>query len=262
MQQTDIIAFLGRLGLGKKETAVYLTGFRHGPMRASALAKACKLTRPNIYDVLKRLGEKGLCHQLGALYGKKFEMSAPDEMRTQLERERKLLERLESDLEIIAPALTALRSKEWVEQPRVEYFEGREGLRALFDATLRSEGHEILATASITDVIGLLGDDYARQYVEQRVERGVRSRTLRFQKDKISDPFYLKPRKGLEVRQAPPDLVIHAVVLLWDDTIAVIPSRTEPFGIIIHSKEFEMTMRSWFEFLWKHSVRKQKNSGK
>jgi sugar-specific transcriptional regulator TrmB len=251
MKQKEIIVFLGRLGLGEKEIAVYLKGFQYGPMHATALAKACVLTRPNVYDVLKRLGEKGLCHQLGALYGRKFKMAAPGEVQVKINRERKLLEQLESDLVLLTPALDALRGQEYVEYPKVEYFEGQEGLRALFDATLRGEGRMVSATASISDVIDLLGDDYAKLYVERRMEKSIRTRTLRFQAGEVADPFYYKHRKDLEVRYAPAGLVIRAVVLLWDDKVAIIPSRTEKLGIIIHSEGFAETMQSWFDFFWK-----------
>lgn len=251
MYQKEITAFLARIGLSEKEVAVYLEGLQHGPMHATALAKACALTRPNVYDVLKRLGEKGLCSQLGALYGRKFKMSAPSEVQVKLNRERKLLEQLESELVLLTPALDALRGKEYAEYPKVEYFEGREGLRALFDATLRGEKRTISATASIADVIDLLGDDYAKQYVKCRVEKSIKSRTLRFQKGEIIDPFYSKPQRGLEIRYAPPGLVIRAVMLIWDDKVSIIPSRTEHLGIIIHSKGFAETMQSWFDFFWK-----------
>lgn len=178
-------------------------------------------------------------------------MSAPGEVQVKINRERKLLEQLESELVLLTPALDALRGKEFAEYPKVEYFEGQEGLRALFDATLRNVGHTLSATASISDVVNLLGDDYSKLYVERRMEKSIKTHTLRFQPGEVTDPYYLQYRKFLEIRYAPKGLVIRAIILLWDDKVAIIPSRTEKLGIIIHSKGLAETMQSWFDFIWK-----------
>ena len=73
-----IRSFLNKLDLNEKEITMYLKGISLPPQHVSQLGKLCNLTRTNAYDVVKKLEEKGLCHNLGSLYGRKIENASSE----------------------------------------------------------------------------------------------------------------------------------------------------------------------------------------
>jgi hypothetical protein len=42
-----------------------------------------------------------------------------------------------------------------------------------------------------------------------------------------------------------------AMIMIYDNRVAMISTQKENFGFILESKEFSSTLRSWFEFMWK-----------
>lgn len=66
------------LGLAEGEAQVYLTVVRSGGLSAAAIAKATKLARTGVYQVLASLADKGLV-QTGLGYGSKFTAVSPDQ---------------------------------------------------------------------------------------------------------------------------------------------------------------------------------------
>lgn len=103
-----IYAFLKDWGLSAKEIDIYLTTLKSGPMTATEIAKACKLTRPNAYDVLANLKEKGMAKEQGTQYGKKFIMSSPIELHSMLQTKKKNQEDMENKLLDLIPYFNQL----------------------------------------------------------------------------------------------------------------------------------------------------------
>ncbi|MBI4114830.1 MAG: hypothetical protein HY445_03245 [Candidatus Niyogibacteria bacterium] len=251
MENTNTIsAFLSKFGLNNKETCVLLVGLRHGPMHATQFAKECRLTRPNAYDVLKKLEDKGLCHQLGALYGKKFKMASPEDIGLLLDRKKKEYEEMENELNVLLPGLKDER-KFYVEYPQIEYFKGIEGIKMMLEDSLHCEEKVILTAASLTNFVSLVGNEFAKYFVKKRIEKGIVGKTLRFRGGDINDPFYKKSKEhNLEIRYAPQGIEINATIFLYDDKIGLVSSEKEKLGILMRSRDYSSTLQSWFYFIW------------
>src|SRR3989344_5500327 len=73
----QIKKFLLKFGLDSKESSVYLQCLSSGPEHVSRIAKACGLTRTNAYDIVKKLEARGLCYNMGSLYGRKIKANPP-----------------------------------------------------------------------------------------------------------------------------------------------------------------------------------------
>lgn len=250
----EIKEFLSKLSLSNKEIKVYLTGLKYGPMYASRLAKECEFSRPNIYDVFKKLQKKGLCNQLGSAYGRKFEMVSAEDLEEILERRQQENLELESELKKILPLFQSIQGKLYEPYPRIEFFEGAEGIKKMISASLQCETKMIKTAASVKNWVDFLGKEFTNYYVKKRVEKDITSHTLRLKKGEVKDPFYQQHElQKREVRYVPDKIKLDATIILFDNKIALITIRKEDLGILITSKSFSSTLNSWFDFLWSKS---------
>ena len=82
---------LEEIGLSKNEAKVYLSLVYLGCTTAGKIAKHSKVPRPNVYDALERLQEKGLVSYVMKDDKKHFEASDPNALMNILkEKESKL----------------------------------------------------------------------------------------------------------------------------------------------------------------------------
>lgn len=250
----EIKEFLNKLKLNSKEIEVYLVGLKNGAMHASDIAKETGLTRPNAYDVLKKLQEKGLCHQLSNAYGRKFKMSTGKELQNLIERQKKESEELENNFEKVLPLINNLQGKFYEPYPRIEFFEGKEGIKQILEKTLQNEEKIIYGAISVKNWIELLGKEFTKYYVDKRVKHGIVARTLRIRKGELKDLFYHQHEKQKRhMRYVPKDIKLDSSIILWDNKVALITTKKENIGILMHSKDYFNTLKTWFEFIWNKS---------
>jgi sugar-specific transcriptional regulator TrmB len=243
--------FLERLGLNEKEITMYLYGITVAPQHVSVLAKACNLSRSNAYDVVRKLEEKGLCSNLGSLYGRRIKMASPQEISRLIDRKRSELTELHDSFDAISSSLNDITKQSPFIHPRVTYYQGQEGVRQLFDDSLQSKGKEILTAISEKDLISVLGKEFILDYVHRRVAKGLISKSIRSSKKHDDHEVLRDHEKNLRiVRYKPKDIVIKAVILMYDNTVAFITTDEETFGTKIESADYAATMKSWFEVLW------------
>ncbi|MFH1656712.1 MAG: helix-turn-helix domain-containing protein, partial [Candidatus Nealsonbacteria bacterium] len=238
----EINEFLSKLKLNSKEIKVYLVGLKNGPMHASDIAKECELSRPNAYDIVKKLQDKGLCHQLGSAYGRKFKMSSDKELKELIERQKKQSEELENNLENILPLIQGIQGKFYEPYPQIEFFQGVEGIRQILEKSLQCEKKNIDGALSVKNWVNFIGKDFTNYYVKKRIEHNVTTRTLRLKGGEINEPFYKKHKEQKRhVRYAPTNMKLDASILLWDDKVALITTKKENVGILMHSKDYSST---------------------
>ena len=85
----DLRTSLEQIGLTKTEAKVYLELFKLGSTKSGPLVRKTELHRATVYDVLKRLLEKGLASYIIREKTKYFETSSPEHLLDVLEEEKK-----------------------------------------------------------------------------------------------------------------------------------------------------------------------------
>jgi sugar-specific transcriptional regulator TrmB len=119
---------LGSLGLRKDEIRLYLTLLEVPPATVSELARETGIHRPLIYRALPSLQEKGLISIVIKGKQKRYTAESPT-------RVEKLFRKLEQSFSVLLPALeTSYTNRE--DRPVMKYYEGREGIRRVFDDLL------------------------------------------------------------------------------------------------------------------------------
>ena len=89
-----------------------------------------------------------------------------------------------------------------------------------------------------------------QQYIEARVKIGLHFRVIR---SHTRDTEAIWPTSAKELRQlryAPANVSLAMTSYIYNDTVALISSRRELYGILIQSQEFHALQETLFEGLW------------
>jgi sugar-specific transcriptional regulator TrmB len=126
---------LKKLHLSKKEAEIYLALLKIGQSSSSQIAAELNLPRQTIYSVLEKLIEDGFVEQSDKRGVKQF-FADPNQLLALVEKQKEELERSKQTLKEEIPKILA-ENKRGGEVPIVQYYEGQEGLRRLFENILK-----------------------------------------------------------------------------------------------------------------------------
>ena len=242
-------SILKQAGLSQKQAQVYLAVLAIGNAKAPEIAKKAGLKRTTAYGIIDELAGLGLLST--AMRGKQKLITAEDP-ETLLE----ILDERRKRFADIIPDLASMQATHRL-QPKVRFFEGRDGIKRIYDDTLTCKSKKLYQIVRVKDFIQFPGGDYARKYIERRAQKGIKAYALHPTSDDIHNETYGETRdiQKREVRYVPPMLFHTAMIMLYDYKVAMISSKEEAFGFIIESKEFSKTMHAYFDFMWEHGKR-------
>lgn len=247
---TYSMEILKKIGLSDKEIKVYLAGLKAGPLKASQLTQKIGYSRPSTYDILKSLSNKGLVSTTGKSYNLRFVMVEPEHLNDLLERQKKDIDKLQKNLKTALPELESLYNPKGV-IPKIRFFEGTEGMKTIWDESLKCQNKEILSVVPSLDMFLTMGQDFIRYFVDTRVKKGIKTRTIRLESKEIKIDYFQQHIEQLrDVRYASKEMLFNITTLIYDDKTTFISSKKENFGFVIQSQEFTDYQKSIFEMMW------------
>lgn len=167
---------LKQLGLTDKEQKLYLATVKLGPCGATRLAMETKLPRQTVYSLIEGLLDQGLMTQSDRRGVKQF-FAKPEDLEQVITSRQDNLKKTKALLIKELPKLLALKKRP-VPLPKVQYYEGEEGLKHLFSNILsfyKAGGEKLFRGYGINEFKGLLGD-YLYQFVKERGKYNVETR--------------------------------------------------------------------------------------
>jgi len=241
-----------QLGFKKNEIQFYFALLEMGRARVRDIAQKAGIHRVNAYATLESLLKKGLVTQEFLAKGSHSRLITPVKPTHLIELARdaqKKATRLHWGFEDALPELEALCNIEGF-RPKVKFFEGIEGMKAVYEDTLK-EGKEIMAFTGWEELERVKSfREYMEVYPKERAQRGIGIRIL----CKPSDiSAYWETRKKEELREQrylPEEYQIGTEINIYGDKIGILSFKQEQIGIIIESKEIAYTLRMAFELIW------------
>ncbi len=232
---------LKNLGLNEKEQIVYIALLQLEKATANQIARKSGIKRPTSYDILYRLQTDGFIYEANE-NGKRFFVANPPEQLVQRLDERK--KALEADLPFLL-SIYNIKAK----RPKVAYFEGLDGIKKLYEDTLKSlkSSDEILAYVT-TDSLEILAD-FSADYVARRVEKGIRLRGIYNTSIKMSKYLHNNQKQLREARVVK-KFPLKNEINIYANKIIILTYSPEPFGVLIESNEIAETQRAIFELAW------------
>lgn len=235
---------LQKLGLSEKETKVYLASLELGPSVVQVIARRAGVNRATTYVMIESLIKRGLVSSFEKGKKRFFTAEPPEQLLSLIRKQETEIKERVKGLEEILPELKAISALA-EEKPRVRFYEGKEGIKAIREDFLRTKDRQIETIYSADFIRGIFADEERKDFVEKRMKKGIKVRSIyTFEKGILTDKT--AARCKIPVSKFP----LFCDIILYDNNVAITSLKGKLFGIIIESKEFADTMRSIFELAW------------
>lgn len=240
---------LEKVGLTKNEAKVYLALLEIGFTSSKNIIKKTNLHRQIVYDSLNMLIGKGLVSYIIQANRKYFKASNPKSF---LEYFDKKKERIEEDMEEFKEILPKLQIKQIKEEQEAIIYKGNKGIKSLLDDMI-NEGKEILTLAS-SDIKAEAFEYHIQFNLPRfhiiREKEGIPMRIL-FSEELKERAKELNRLKYTKAKILPKEFTSNSSTNIYGDKISIILWGSQPFGVLIKSKEIAEAQRKHFNLLWK-----------
>ncbi len=238
-EHADLEQLLVSIGLSTKEAGVYIALLTLGRGTVSQISRRANINRTTGYDILDSLEAKGLVNISGKEPKQEYSAESPENLGKFIIEDIKNKKESLEKTERIIPELKSIHNVK--DRPRVFFYEGKEGLKKVYEDTLTS--HEpIRAYASFEHMnAGLPG--YFPEYFKRRASQGISVRGIG---PKTEGNLELVKRNVTEKRETvliPKDKFDFVPEINIYDNKVMIASWREQLGIIIESTEIANAMK-------------------
>ncbi len=236
------------LGLLPEEIKIYLTLLKYGTSSVAGISRITKIGRVNCYHYIEKLLAKGLITQSQKSKVKHFTAENP---RIFINKEQEKLN-IATDL---IPELLAISSTSG-EKPKIQIFEGWDGVRNIFHKMVEAESREIVSFSNFDKLSELL-PDFLPEHFEKRLEKGIKTRFISpwtETAEKFRGNFFPADmdRKLLET------FLIHQNEFYFDSEITIFAgfvaiinlNKKNPVGVVIENPEIYRTQKTIFDLAW------------
>ncbi len=241
-------AELKSIGLSDKEVKVYLAVLELGQGTVQEISKKALIPRPTTHLVLEQLSKRGLIssHE----YKNKRVLSAefPERLLRLLDHNEQELKMQRTEIIKILPRLKSLYDQAR-EHPRVRFFEGKEGLKAMQEDFLRTKTTSILEIFPRDEYEELFTQEEREAYRRKFAKKKLRGKNLYTRKAGALKNY----TSGVESRiLTDKNGSVASDIIIYGNKVAFAVFRGKPIGIIIESKEIAETLRTLFALAWKN----------
>lgn len=240
-----VIDALEKFGLSEKESKVYLASLELGESTASDISIKSNLPRTLVYDLLERLINLGLVSYNIKSSKKHFIAAEPKEL-------LRILKEKEGSIKEIMPNLDALQKLKGVKRPKVEIYEGKEGMKTVMDNILRSGVNEFLgygSSRSSYEIIPAFMDDWHKKRIKQKMVMKVIYNNTKQAREKVKN---LKSSLALtKYKFMPIELESPTATVIYANKVVLQSWTKEPFAVVIENEEMAINQKKYFDELWK-----------
>ena len=244
----EIIESLKKFGLSEKEGNVYLRCLELGETTATDISIKSNLPRTLIYDILERLISLGLVSYNIKVNKKHFIAAEPKEL-------LRILKEKEESIKEILPNLVQLQKLKGVKRPKVEIYEGKEGMKTVMDNILRSKVKEFRAYGSSRSSFGVIPafmDGWHKQRIKQKIIMKILYNNTKEAREKIKNkPESLKYTK---YKFMPIELESPTATIVYENKVVLQSWTKDPFAVLIEDEQMAENQKRYFEELWKIGI--------
>lgn len=246
----DLTSSLEQIGLRKRQIELYLALLQTGEATVQEIANKTKIKRTTVYSILDVLVAKGLAVYIDKGQHRFYYAENPKKVLLYFKDQKQNLENREKKFSEILPELASLYNVK-ATKPKIRFYEGVEGLKAVFEETLTLKPNdEILAIATATIIHKVLGDEWVKNYLERRVKGKIKQKAI--VEDSPSGREHQKNDKAENriTRLVPKEKFPFANEINIFGNKVMIASFKDQMGVIIESADVAKTWRAIFELAW------------
>lgn len=233
-----------KAGLTEKQAKVYLACLELGKTNVPEIARRSNLKRTTTYGIIDELIALGLISYSIRDKTRLLKVQDPEIILNTIDAKKK-------EIENILPHLENLFLTRNV-RPRMQFFEGQEGIKRIYEDTLKCRSKKIYQIVRVKDFIEFPGGEFSKDYITKRIQKNITAYALHPKSGDIHNFLYGEKSEKLkrEVRYLPQSMFYASMIMIYDNKVAMISTKAENFGFIIESKEFAKTLYVYFNFMW------------
>ena len=231
--------------LNEKEAKVYLASLSMGRSKVSEIAKEAQLNRITTYEILKRLSQRGIANKTVIKDTIYFQVVEPQLLINKLERQTEIARETLPQLNLLIGMKKG--------RPKVNYYEGAEGIKTVYEDTLMCKEKVIYNITNVENLLNQIGKDFLDNYIKKRVRRKIRVKVLvpdnpiSRQNVKYSKKV-LREYKFFNEKAFP----IPNEIMIYDNKILLL-SFSSKIGVIIEDNEISQSIKSMWNMIWMKS---------
>jgi len=241
----EFIQSLKKFGLSEKEGNVYLSCLELGETTATDVSIKSNLPRTLVYDILERLINLGLVSYNIQANKKHFIAAEPKEL-------LRILKEKEESIKEILPNLEELQKLKGVKRPKVEIYEGKEGMKTVMNDIIKQNVKEFLAygsSRSSFEIIPVFMEHWHKDRIKRRIVMKILYNNTKSAREKVKKkPESLKYTK---YKFMPIELESPTATLIYDNKVVLQSWTKEPFAVMIENEEMANNQIRYFDELWK-----------
>ena len=246
------------LGLSEKEAKVYLASLELGEAAPAEIAKHAGINRATTYVIAEKLVKDGLMSHLEKDKKTYFMAENPEQLLRLLRKQEQDIKNKEQEFQKYLPELKTIFDTAG-ERPKVRFFEGKEGLRAIQEDFLGSKDKNIEEVYSWDDIRSVFTEDDLKKIREVRKNKQIRTRAIYVRKEGRIPKVSLLGLSELRIISQK-QFLIHSDILLYDNKVAMISLKGKLVGVIIENQAMVDTLRSIFNLAWEAAEKYDKEA--
>jgi len=247
------------LGFSKKQAEVYLALLELGETTISRIAKKSGINRTTIYDIIPDLVRDGYVKRIFGVKTETFRAEPPEKIPLILDKKIRAIKEQTLKAQKLIDQLNLLASKQ-PGKPRISIFEGKEGIRSLYDDTLLTK--EPIKSFGSSEVLEKFDKEFLNDYYRRRAEKKVFIEAILGDYPTAHD--YQKKDKELyrEIRIVPRETMdIKPEVYIYENKAAFF-SFDEKFAVLIESADIAEALKKLHALAWERAGELDKKSKK
>lgn len=175
---TLFVSSLKKSGLSTPEASIYAALLERGGAAPSTIAEDTHLNRTTVYRTLESLNVKGLVSTVRKHKKIFYQAEGSEALNAFVRNRMTLAERAQKTALSLEPKIENLLQFA-AHKPVIKFFEGREGIRHIFeDHVAGSTSYEMLGFSNVKNIISFLGASFARKYIAKKVKLNVVTRGI------------------------------------------------------------------------------------
>lgn len=227
------------IGLSKNEAKVYLSLTYLGSSTAGAVAKHANVPRPNAYDALERLREKGLVAHSIKDKKKYFDASDPRNLLG-------ILKEKENKLQLLLPQL--MLNKQMAKGSEAHIYEGAKSVRNMLDHFLEI-GQTRFAYGVPVRASEIIGKYFLENYHRRRTKLRLEMKMI-YNSDAKERIRWLNKMAYTESRYLPKEYDSPVTTCICGDEVVLILYQDKPLVIQIKNGDIAKAYKKYFDLFW------------
>lgn len=250
---------LSRTGLSQKEAIIYAFLLEREGAFPSVIAKETGLNRTTVYKILTTLSTKGLVTEFEKQKKFFYQAENPKQLEKYAESQISLAKSAKEYVEHLMPVLGGIY-KNSSDKPVVKFFEGKDGVTAIYDDHVQvKKSYEMLAFSNTTSLLPVLDEEFKQYYVARKVKNKITTRAIVPIPDGLgsdpksyygSVPYMLIPKLKYLSKEL---FSFNADLTLYGENKISIVNFNQPHfvGTVMQDQTIYNMLKLFFELTWK-----------